>query len=116
GSGPATTFQSPPRGRSNSRNSPRIEFHVGAIPRMSCVQSSGMPSARALLVSQISKRIGKQRKIDIGTYKNWADAQVVRAVSTAAVSAGRYFTPISHAKPEAKTTPEKKRNPPCILL
>jgi hypothetical protein len=65
GNGPATTFQSPPRGRSNNRNSPRIEFHVGAIPRMSCVQSSGRPSAQALVVSQLSKRIGKQRNIDI---------------------------------------------------
>ena len=29
--GPATAFQSPPRGRSNNRNSPRIESQVGAM-------------------------------------------------------------------------------------
>jgi hypothetical protein len=36
---------------------------------MSCVQSSGTPSAQALAISQLSKRIGKQRNIDIGTSK-----------------------------------------------
>src|SRR6476620_4734442 len=57
GNGPATTFQSPPRGRSNNRTSPRIEFHVGAIPRMSCVQSSGTPSANILMPLSINEQI-----------------------------------------------------------
>ena len=41
--------------------------------------------------------------------------QPLGSPSTAAVSAGRYFTPISHANPEAKMTPDTKRNATCML-
>src|SRR5205814_7386137 len=61
--GPATTFQSPPRGRSNNRNSPRIEFHVGAIPSMSCVQSSGTPSANVCMPMSIKRHITQLHKL-----------------------------------------------------
>jgi hypothetical protein len=37
------------------------------------------------------------------------------AFSTAAVSAGKYFTPISHTNPEAKIIPDTNRNATCIL-
>ena len=59
GNGPATTFHSPPRGRSNNCKSPRIEFHVGAIPIMSCVQSSGTPSANIFGLMKIERYITK---------------------------------------------------------
>ena len=62
GNGPPTIFQSPPRGRSTNRNSPRIEFHVGAIPSISCVQSSGMPSAKALMPRSTNKQITNLHK------------------------------------------------------
>ena len=38
------------------------------------------------------------------------------AFSTAAVSAGKYFTPISHANPEAKIIADTNRNATCILV
>src|SRR6266516_4924491 len=46
-----------------------MEFHVGAIPRINCVQSSGTPSASALTASSTSKQIARLRKIDISSYK-----------------------------------------------
>src|SRR5207245_11455514 len=65
GNVPAATIQAPTCGRSNNHTSPRIESQVSANPKISCVQSSGTPSAQALLVSQISESIGKQRNIEI---------------------------------------------------
>src|SRR6185369_449033 len=70
GNGPATIFQSPPRGRSNNRSSPRIEFHVGAIPTMICVQSSGTPSANVCLPSSMKRHNTK--------LQNFARGQDVR--------------------------------------
>ncbi len=58
GKGLPTSSQSPPRDRSNKRDSPRIEFHVGAMSRMSCVQSCGTPSpyaARSSMTEQIGR-------------------------------------------------------------
>jgi hypothetical protein len=36
--------------------------------------------------------------------------------STAAVSAARYFTPMSQTKPERKMIPETNRNATCIFV
>src|SRR5436309_11723218 len=48
-------------------------------------------------------------------FQNWTGVQVVPAVSTAAVSAGRYFTPTSQARPERKMIPDTNRNATCML-
>src|SRR5262249_52543223 len=63
GKGPATRAHCPPCGRSKSRSSPRIEFQVGATPRINCVQSSGTPSALTLAPS--NKQIATMRRIHI---------------------------------------------------
>jgi hypothetical protein len=42
-----------------------MEFPVGAIPTISCVQSSGTPSAFALLKGIISRKTARQREIGI---------------------------------------------------
>ena len=65
GKGPAAGAHCPPRARSNNRSSPLMEFQVGAIARINCVQSSGTPSAYALTPISINKQIANLRIIDI---------------------------------------------------
>jgi hypothetical protein len=42
-----------------------MEFHVGAIPTISCVQSSGTPSACAYAKVAINRQAARQREIGI---------------------------------------------------
>jgi hypothetical protein len=46
-----------------------MEFHVAAIPTISCVQSLGTPSPRAWMQGIINTKAAMQRQIDIRVEK-----------------------------------------------
>lgn len=72
-------------------------------------------SRKGVKVAHLRRAPGNRNK-GIQSSARFAEiTQLVPAVSTAAVSAGRYFAPMSHANPEAKMITDTKRNATCIF-
>ena len=71
--------------------------------------------ARKANARQLLPQRDPKNRNNIPARRRLVAAQLV-AFSTAAVSAGRYFTPTSQARPEAKIIPDTNRNATCISV